>query len=111
MFARVLDKPELTIAVGVTASREVRRLPPEMVANTEPMQAMRTLRRAGNGDRRALKALCVSIAARVARTPAFSQVRSVRIVRARFDPLTYFEGAPEPEQSQRLMQCSVKGAE
>ena len=110
MFARVLDKPELTVAVGVTASREVRRLPPEMIANDEPMLAMRTLRRAGD-DRQALKALCASIAARVAHTPAFSQVRVVRIVRARFDPLTYFEGAPEPEQAKRLMQCRVKVAE
>ena len=111
MFARVLDKPELTVAVGVTAAREVRRLPPEMIANDEPMQAMRTLRRAGNGDKRALKALCASIAARVAHTPAFAQVRQVRIVRARFDPLIYFEGAPEPEHAERLMQCKVKGGE
>jgi hypothetical protein len=110
MFARVLDKPELTVAVGVTAAREVLRLPPEMIANEEPMQAMRTLRQAGNGDRSALRALCSSIATRVARTPAFSQVRVVRIVRARFDPLTYFEGAPEPEQAQRLLQCRVKRA-
>lgn len=111
MFARVLDKPQLTVAVGVTASRQVLRLPPEMVANDEPMQAMRTLRRAGNDGGRALKALCASIAARVARAPAFSRVRQVRIVRARFDPLTYFEGAPEPEEAQRLVQCRVTAAE
>jgi hypothetical protein len=110
MFARVLDKPELTVAVGVTAARAELRLPPEMVANEEPMQAMRTLRQAGNGDRSALKALCSSIAARVARTAAFSQVRAVRIVRARFDPLTYFEGTPGPEQAQQLIQCRVKRA-
>jgi hypothetical protein len=109
MFARLLDKPQLTMAVGVTASREVLRLPPEMVANDEPMQAMRTLRRAAEADRQVLKALCASIASRVARTPDFAQVRQVRIVRARFDPLTYFEGAPEPREAERLVQCRVKG--
>jgi hypothetical protein len=111
MFARVLDKPELTVAVGVTALQQVQRLPPEMVANDEPMQAMRTLRQGGHGNRRALKALCASIAARVGRTPAFSQVVSVRIVRARFDPLSYFESTPAPEQAQLLMQCPVPNAE
>jgi hypothetical protein len=111
MFARVLDKPELTVALGVTASREVLRLPPRMVANDEPMQAMRTLRQAANDDRRALKALCASIAARVALAPELSEVRQVRVVRARFDPLTYFEGAPEPERAQRLVQCRVRGSE
>lgn len=108
MFARVLDKPELTVALGVTASREVLRLPPEMVANEQPMQAMRTLRQAGKDGRGALKALCTSIAARVARERDLSRVKRVRIVRARFDPLTYFEGAPEPEHAQRLMSCPVK---
>ncbi|MES1184859.1 MAG: hypothetical protein ABUL60_13680 [Myxococcales bacterium] len=111
MFARVLDKPELTVALGVTASREVLRLPPQMVANDEPMQAMRTLRQAANDDRRALKSLCASIAARVALAPKLAEVRQVRIVRARFDPLTYFEGTPEPEHAQRLVQCRVKGRE
>jgi len=111
MFARVLDKPKLTVAVGLTAGGEQLRLPPEMIATDQPMQAMRTLRQAGNGDRRALKALCASIAARVAGTSAFSQVVTVRIVRARFDPLTYFEGSPEPEHAQRLTSCSVKASE
>ena len=108
MFARVLDKPELTVAVGVTASGVVLRLPPEMVANDQPMQAMRTLRQAGNGDRRALKALCAAIATRVARAPAWLQVQTVQIVRARFDPLTYFEGASEPEHAKRLVSCNVR---
>ena len=111
MFGRVLDKPSLTVAVGVTALCEEMRLPPEMVATKQPMQAMRTLLQAGYGDRRTLKALCASIAARVAGTPAFSQVVTVRIVRARFDPLTYFEGSPEPEHTQRLTSCRVKAAE
>jgi len=111
MFARVLDKPELTVALGVTASRDLLRLPPRMIANDEPMQAMRTLRQAANDDRRALKSLCARIAARVAVAPELSQVRQVRIVRARFDPLTYFEGKPEPERAQRLVQCRVKDRE
>lgn len=110
MFGRALDKPDLTVAVGITTLGQELRLPPEMVATDQPMQAMRTLRQAGNGDRRTLKALCASIAARVAGAPAFSQVVTVRIVRARFDPLTYFEGSPKPERAQRLTSCSVKAA-
>lgn len=108
MFARVLSKPRLTVAEGVTATGKTLRLPPEMVANQEPMQAMRTLRLSGNGDRRARKALCDRIASRVAAATAFSEVVEVRIVRARFEPLGYFEGAPEPESTERLIQCAVK---
>ena len=108
MFARVLDKPRLTVAEGITKTGGTVRLPPEMVANDEPMQAMRTLRLSGNGDPRERKALCRQIASRVAAEPDFSEVMQVRIVRAQFEPLRYFEGAAEPERAERLVQCPVK---
>lgn len=109
MFARILNKPLLTIAEGITDSGGTRRLSPALVANDEPMQAMRTLRIAGEGTRRTRKALCQSIAARVAGAPELADVRQVRIVRARFDPLTYFDGRSEPERVQSLMHCPVPG--
>jgi hypothetical protein len=108
MFARVLDKPRLTVAEGVTEAGRTVRLPPEMVANDEPMQAMRTLRLSGNRDLRERKALCRQIASRVAATLDFSEVTQVRIVRAQFDPLRYFEGVAQPERAERLVQCPVK---
>jgi hypothetical protein len=108
MFARVLDKPVLTFADGVTDSGQVVRLPPEMIANDEPMQAMRTLRLSARAGQRSMKSLCRSIAARVARSPNFSKVRRVRIQQGRFDPLTYFDGAAEPETTQLLVRCPVR---
>lgn len=107
MFARVLDKPHLVYAEGWRGRGPATRLPPEMVANDEPMQAMRTLKLTAKEGKVALKALCAEIAARVARDSRYREVRRVRIVRAQFDPIGYFEDAPAPEQSERLVQCTV----
>lgn len=107
MFARVLNKPHLVYAEGYRGRGQVTRLPPELVANDEPMQAMRTLKLTAKEGKAALKALCAQIAARVARDRRYGEVRRVHIVRAEFDPIRYFEAEPAPEQSERLVQCSV----
>lgn len=108
MFARVLDKPRLTYAEGLSDAGTATRLPPAMVANDEPMQAMRTLKLAADGGRKSLKRLCATIAERVAREPSYAALRQVRIVRAQFDPVGYFVAGPTPENSEKLAQCSVK---
>jgi hypothetical protein len=110
MFARVLGRPQLTFAEGVTGSRQARRLPPEMVANDEPMQAMRTLKLTANDGRRALRRLCAAIAERVAASPTYADVRRVRIARARFDPLRYFEpdSGAQGQERERLVECRVR---
>lgn len=107
MFARIIDHPRLTLAEGLDAAGATTRLPPEIVASHEPMQAMRTLRLTAEQGRRALRQLCGRIAERVAHDARFKAVQEVRIVRARFDPLTYFDGAPTPEKIRRLESCSV----
>jgi hypothetical protein len=112
MFARVLRQPQLTFAEGVTGAGQARRLPPEMVVNDEPMQAMRTLKLTANAGPRALKQLCAAIAARVAAAPIYADVRRVRIARARFDPLRYFEpdSGPQGQEREQLAECRVRRA-
>lgn len=107
MFARVIDHPWLTLAEGVDDAGGRLRLPPEIVASDEPMQAMRTLRVTADQGRRALRQLCAHIAERVARNQRFAAVRRVRIMRARFNPLTYFDGEPTPEDTENLTSCKV----
>ncbi|RYZ04218.1 MAG: hypothetical protein EOO73_24330 [Myxococcales bacterium] len=108
MFARVLNQPRLTFAEGVSAAGLATRLPPRIVGSDEPMQAMRTLKLTADGGKRALKRFCAVMAERVAAEPAFAELRQVRIMRAQFDPIRYFEAGPLPENSEKLAQCSVK---
>lgn len=108
MFARPLLRPRLVYAEGVLGGGKSVRLPPELVANDEPMQAMRTLKLSANEGPAALRRLCASIASRVARSQQHGAVRRVRIVAAVFDPIRYFEVEPAGEDEQRLMQCAVR---
>lgn len=108
MFARTLQRPQLTFAEGLLRSGNAVRLPPELVANDEPMQAMRTLKLTAGEGPEALARLCSAIAARTATDARYAEVRRVRISRARFDPLRYFESdAPAPER-EPLSECRVR---
>ena len=108
MFARQLEQPRLTYAEGLLPGAESVRLPPEMIANDEPMQAMRTLKLTANDGSHALQRLCAAIAARVANVPDYARVRSVRIVRQAYDPVRYFEAPAELGERERLAQCPVR---
>lgn len=107
MFARVIEHPWLTVAEGLDADGARVRLPPEMVASDEPMQAMRTLGLTAGQGRHALRQLCARIAERVAQSERFAAVRRVRLVRARFNPLAYFDGDSRPEEVEKLSACQV----
>jgi hypothetical protein len=107
MFARVIEHPWLTIAEGLDGRGIPVRLPPELVASDEPMQAMRTLSVTAGQGRRALRQLCTRIAERVAGSERFAAVERVRIVRARFNPLAYFDGSSTPEAVEKLSACPV----
>lgn len=107
MFARVIEHPWLTVAEGLDVRGTPVRLPPELVASDEPMQAMRTLSVTAEQGRRALRQLCARIAERVARADRFTTVERVRIVRARFNPLAYFDGHSTPEAVEKLSACRV----
>ena len=108
MFARLIGHPRLTVAEGLDETGNHFRLPPEIVASSEPMQAMRTLRLTAEQGRRPLRQLCARIAERAARSQSFATVTRVRIVRARFDPLRYFDGNPTPEDTEDLVTCRVQ---
>ena len=108
MFARTLRTPQLTFAEGVKRGGGALRLPPELIANDEPMQAMRTLKLTANQGAEALGRLCASIAERAGHEPRFDEVRRVRISRARFDPLRYFEAGASPAESEVLAECRVR---
>lgn len=106
MFARTIDKRWLLFAEGVS-KRETVRLGPELVANDEPMQAMRTLKLAARQGGPALERVCARIAARVAGSASLRSVKRVRVVRALFDPIAYFEVLAAPEQREILEECRV----
>jgi hypothetical protein len=106
MFARTIDKRWLLFAEGIGKRAPVR-LGPELVANDEPMQAMRTLKLAAQQGGPALESLCARIAERVAASASLGPVRRVRIVQALFDPIAYFEVLAAPEQRKILQECRV----
>jgi hypothetical protein len=107
MFARTLDTRWLLFAEGV-GKRVTQRLGPELVANDEPMQAMRTLKLAHRQGQPALDRLCGRIAERVAASQALVSVKRVRITRGLFDPIAYFEVLAEPVKREVLVECRVR---
>jgi hypothetical protein len=107
MFARPRGKPLLSYVEGVTADEPVR-LPPEIVAHNEIMQAVATVKRAVQGGPEALERLCTRIAADVAREAEYARVLEVRIVSARFDPVRYFTEGPVPEERREHFRCAVR---
>jgi hypothetical protein len=107
MFARTLNTRWLLFAEGV-GKRVTERLGPELVANDEPMQAMRTLKLAHEQGPPALRQLCVRIAERVAAADSLGSVKRVRITRGLFDPIAYFEVLAEPAKREVLVECRVR---
>lgn len=106
MFARPRGKPLLSFVEGATPNNTVR-LPPELIAHDEIMQAVVTVRRAVQAGPEALRQLCTRIAANVVSAPAYDDVYEVRIVSARFDPVGYFTAGPTPEERMEHFRCAV----
>jgi hypothetical protein len=107
MFARPRGKPLLYTAEGLTGGPNTVALPPRLVAHGSVMQTVQTLRGAAEGGPRSLRRLCERIAAKVAETPEYAAVRKVQIVRQRFDPISYFDHGPAPEERKVLRRCEV----
>jgi hypothetical protein len=97
MFSSVPKAAWLDVIVGFDAAGNEHRIPPQLVANIEVMQAAQTIRLAVR-QRRAPQ-LCVEVAARVAADPNFEHVVRLEVQRRKFDPLTYFTSPP----SERLL--------
>ena len=105
MFARPRGQPELYAVVGRAADGREVRLPASVVASSEPLQTKVLIQRTVESGPEAMQALCRSVAARVVNSP--EDLRSVEIVRRRYDPIAYFTHGPEPLEQARLSSCRV----
>lgn len=110
MFSQKRRAPVLHFAEGVTKDGRRLRLPPELVANSEVMQAVAAVKRAVLGGEETSERLCAAAAARVAASAAHSQVVRVELVGARFDPVGYFTRGDEPEDRRVHHACPVRRA-
>lgn len=97
MFSTVPKSAWLDVIVGFDAAGAEHRIPPELVANYEVMQAAQTIRLAVRQGRAG--PLCREVAVRVGADPRFDHVVRLEVQRRKFDPLTYFTSPPE----QRLL--------
>jgi hypothetical protein len=107
MFARTLDKPQVSFVERVDDDQHVERVDPEFIGSDEVMQSYRTLKRAVKQGRKASEALCRQIARRVARHEGGKRDIALRIVRARFDPVAYFVSNAPPEDREVIASCNA----
>jgi hypothetical protein len=107
MFARARGKPLLMFVEGVAADGTAVRMPPDVVAHNEVMQAAATVKRAVFAGPLATERLCSRIAAELVDDPEYAQIRELHIVSARFDPVRYFTEGPQPEERTEHQRCLV----
>jgi hypothetical protein len=107
MFARPRRMPLLYFAEGTTDQGDPVRLPPELVANEEVMQAAASVRRAVVAGPEAQAALCREIARRAAASSEHRALVEVSLVSARFEPVRYFRDGPEPRERTVHERCRV----
>ncbi len=108
MFARKLDKPQVSFVERVDDRQHAERLDPRLIAGDEVMQAYRTVKRAVRKGPKAADALCRSIARRIAKSEKGTRDVELRIVRARFDPIAYFVSNAEPEEREIIATCTSR---
>jgi|SRR5690606_9515938 len=107
MFSVKRGQPLIHRMVAVDRQRNQQALSPELVANTETLQAAAAIGRAVAAGPEAMRALCLEVAARVARSPDFESARSVELRAVRYDPIEYFTAGKRPLESRRLWRCRV----
>jgi hypothetical protein len=107
MFARPRGQPTLYAAVARAADGSEHRLPPGAIGSSEVLQSKVLIQRSVEGGPEAMLALCQSIAQRIAGLPGAPALRSVEIVRRRYDPIAYFVSGPEPIEQERLQTCKL----
>jgi hypothetical protein len=110
MFAFERDRPRLYFAEGRSATGARQRVPPEMVANAEVMQAAATVRRAVAAGPARSEALCRRLAHRLADSDVQPAIEAVELVSAEFDPVAYFVQRPEPLNRIVHCRCTVTAA-
>jgi hypothetical protein len=110
MFARPRGQPTLYAAVGRAADGSEHRLPASAIGSSEVLQTKVLIQRSVERGPEATLALCQSIAQRIAGSPWAAALRSVEIVRRRYDPIAYFVTGPEPIEQERLQTCKLPSA-
>jgi hypothetical protein len=106
MFARPRGQPTLYALTARSADGSARRVPPSALGSSEVLQAKVLIQRSVEQGPAAMRALCRDVAARVA-AGAEADLRSIEIVRRRYDPIGYFVSGPTPIEEQRLARCAV----
>ncbi len=107
MFARPRGQPTLYAAIARATDGSEQRLTPSLIGSAEVLQAKVLITRSVEQGPAATLALCQGIAGRIAASPAATDLRSVEIVRRRYDPIAYFVSGPEPLEQERLQSCPV----
>jgi len=112
MFSR--DRGRRTqVGAALARDAEGRQTPlsPRLIANSEAMQAVRTLNRALHGGRKPARALCQQIARRIASEggPALAGTREVLLVHERVDSVAFLGGRAQPDQRKVRARCPVPG--
>lgn len=110
MFARPRGQPTLYAVVARANDGGERRLTPSWLGSSEVLQAKVLIQRSVERGPDAMRALCRSVAERIAAAPDAGDLRSVEIVRRRYDPVGYFVSGPQPLEQERLERCPVPRA-
>jgi hypothetical protein len=111
MFARPTRRTvEVLTALAVWPSGEERPVPSRYIANDEPMLALSTLRKGIAAGRRARRALCDHVAARLREQADSEYVGAERIVIATrtLDAIAHLAGRAEPEAERVHVRCRVE---
>jgi hypothetical protein len=111
MFARARRMPVLYFSEGIDANGARRRLPPELLANQEVMQATVRVKSAVALGPDTSRALCREIAGRAREHDEYSDLTEIALVSASFEPVTYFTRSPEPHQRTVHERCALRGEE
>jgi hypothetical protein len=106
------DKPRtatVTSAVALGPDGSERAVPPEFVATSETMQALRTIAKSVRAGRKQSRQLCESIAAHVADStaPEFAQARHVALITVTVDSIRYLAGDRTPLRRKQHVRCRV----
>jgi hypothetical protein len=100
---------EVTSAVAIGPDASEHPVPPEYVASSETMQALRTIEKSVRAGRGHALRLCRAIAERVARSPEpeFAQAQRVELVTVKVDSIVYLSGDRRPLKRKEHMRCPV----
>jgi hypothetical protein len=108
MFARPRGQPTLYTVIARAGDGSERHLAPSWLGSSEVLQAKVLIQRSVERGPEATRALCRSVAERIATAPDANDLRSVEVVRRRYDPVAYFVAGPEPLEQERLERCPVR---